>query len=417
MNDRQDSSSSGYIVIVDDRPETLQMLSIMLLKQGYKVRQANNPQIALKRIFSDPPDAILLDINMPEMNGFEVCSQIKARPETRDIPVIFMSALDSVADKLEAFSVGGVDYISKPFQLAEVLARVDTHIKLRRSQIHLQEQAKLLQAQNALLQGEICELFSTEHDLYEDLKLAVKQNEFELYYQPLIEFDSEKIYCFETLIRWHHPQRGMISPLDFIPVAEATGIIGEIGKWVISEACRQLSVWTQQFPDHGLSLSVNVSGKQLIDSSLVKHVKQVLAETSIEPHKLKIEITESAVMLDQNIGLDILRQLKNLGTQLYIDDFGSGYSSLNRLYDFPFDGLKIDQSFVRQEKWVLVNAITMLAITLDKDVIAEGIETAAQLETLKILACKNGQGFYFSRPVTAKAATNLINENIKSLES
>jgi len=155
----------------------------------------------------------------------------------------------------------------------------------------------------------------------------------------------------------------------------------------------------------------------LIDSSLVKHVKQVLEETSIEPHKLKIEITESAVMLDQDIGLDILRQLKNLGTQLYIDDFGSGYSSLNRLYDFPFDGLKIDQSFVRQEKWVLVNAITMLAITLDKDVIAEGIETEAQLETLKILACKQGQGFYFSRPVTAKAATNLINENIKSLES
>jgi len=417
VNDRQDSSSSGYIVIVDDRPETLQMLSIMLLNQGYKVRQANNPQIALKRIFSDPPDVILLDINMPEMNGFEVCSQIKTRPETRDIPVIFMSALDSVADKLEAFSVGGVDYISKPFQLAEVLARVDIHIKLRRSQIHLQDQAKLLQAQNTVLQGEICELFSTEHDLYEDLKLAVKQNEFELYYQPLIEFDSEKIYCFETLIRWHHPQRGMVSPLDFIPVAEATGIIREIGKWVISEACRQLNVWTQQFPDHGLSLSVNVSGKQLIDSSLVKHVKQVLEETSIEPHKLKIEITESAVMLDQDIGLDILRQLKNLGTQLYIDDFGSGYSSLNRLYDFPFDGLKIDQSFVRQEKWVLVNAITMLAITLDKDVIAEGIETEAQLETLKILACKQGQGFYFSRPVTAKAATNLINENIKSLES
>jgi diguanylate cyclase len=404
-----DSNSSGYVVIVDDRPETLQMLSVMFLTQGYKVQQANSGQQALARIFSDPPDLVLLDINLPEMNGYEVCDKLKATAETRDIPIIFMSALDNVVDKLEAFAVGGIDYVSKPFQLAEVLARVDTHIKLRRTQIELQQRAKQLHTQNTILQGEACDAFGVTREFYGDLLLAIENQEFELYYQPIVEFEDQRIIGFETLIRWQHPQRGMISPLDFIPLAEVTGLINPIGKWVVQEACKQLSIWHQQFPQHqDLSLTINVSGKQLMDNSLVKHVETVLQQTSIDPNKLKIEITESSIMLDPDLGLDILRQLKNLGIQLYIDDFGSGYSSLSRLYDFPFDGLKIDQSFVMNGKWVLVNAITMLAITLDKEVIAEGIETSEQLETLKILACKQGQGYFFSRPVDAKKATELI---------
>lgn len=328
---------------------------------------------------------------------------------TNQIPVIFISAIDNELDKLEAFSAGGLDYINKPFQLTEVLARVETHLKIRLLQTQLQEQAKLLQNQNVILRKEISDLLGIDYSLHEDLQLALERKEFQLYYQPIFELETETLVGFEALLRWQHPQRGLISPLHFIPLAESTGLIDAIGKWVIHHACTQLAQWNQQIPNTShIHVSLNVSTKQLSNPDLVSYVQQVLDETKINPHSLKLEITESTVMNDPDNTKIILRQLKALGLQFYIDDFGTGYSSLRRLNDFPIDALKIDQSFIRQEEWVMVNAILMMAFALDIDVVAEGIETAQQLNTLKVLGCKQGQGYLLGKPLDILGATRLL---------
>ncbi|CAN1210690.1 EAL domain-containing protein [Tumidithrix helvetica PCC 7403] len=401
--------NEASILIVDDTPYNCQLLSTMLSRQGYKVLKAENGEKALSLVDRDIPDLILLDIRMPDLSGIEVCIRLKDNPTTADIPVIFISAIDEESDKVEAFSVGGIDYINKPFHLAEVLARVQTHLKVRTLQAQLQEQAMLLKRQNVSLQKELSTLLGIDKSLHEDLLLALERQQLQLYYQPIIDLDTKAIRGFEALIRWQHPERGFISPLNFIPLAEATGLINPIGKWVIHQACSQLYLWTHQFPDSSdLTISVNVSTKQLANPDLIEHVQKVLQETQIAPNSLKLEITESSVMSDPDHAMHILSKLQDLGVQFYMDDFGTGYSSLRRLNDFPIDVLKIDQSFIRQEEWVVVNAILMLAFALDKEVIIEGIETEEQLKALKTLGCRHGQGYLFSRPLDVEGATQLL---------
>jgi diguanylate cyclase len=401
--------NQASILIVDDTPYNCQLLSTMLSMQGYRVLKAENGEKALAVVDREIPDLILLDIRMPDLTGIEVCIRLKDNPATADIPVIFISAIDEESDKVEAFSVGGIDYINKPFHLAEVLARVQTHLKLRLLQSQLQEQALLLKRQNTTLQKELSSLLGIDQSLHDDLVIAIEKEQFQLYYQPIVDLETKLILGFEALIRWQHPERGFISPLNFIPLAEATGLIDPIGRWVIHQACVQLYAWSQQFPSIlNLTISVNVSTKQLANPDLIDHVKMVLQETKIAPHGLKIEITESSVMGDPDHAMHILSGLQELGVQFYMDDFGTGYSSLRRLNDFPIDVLKIDQSFIKQEEWVVVKAIMMLALALNKEVIIEGIETEAQLTALKSLGCCHGQGYLFSRPLDVEGATKLL---------
>ncbi|MEE3717774.1 EAL domain-containing protein [Tumidithrix elongata RA019] len=401
--------NEACILIVDDTPYNCQLLSTMLSRQGYKVLKAENGERALALVDREIPDLILLDIRMPDLSGIEVCIRLKDNPTTADVPVIFISAIDEESDKVEAFSVGGIDYINKPFHLAEVLARVQTHLKVRSLQSQLQEQAMLLKLQNISLQKELSTLLGVDKSLHEDLQLALEKEQLQLYYQPILDLDTKVIRGFEALIRWQHPERGFISPLNFIPLAEATGLIDPIGKWVIHQACSQLYLWTHQFSDaSALTISVNVSTKQLANPDLIDHVQKVLQETKIAPNTLKLEITESSVMSDPDHAMHILSKLQDLGVQFYMDDFGTGYSSLRRLNDFPIDVLKIDQSFIKQEEWVVVNAILMLAFALDKEVIIEGIETEDQLKALKTMGCRHGQGYLFSRPLDIEGATKLL---------
>lgn len=410
-NKQATKEPKASVLIVDDTPENIQLLSIILGNQGYAVYKAECGQMALNSARANLPDLILLDIRMPDLSGFEVCVKLKADPITSEIPVIFISAADDAADKLEAFSAGGVDYISKPFQIVEVLARIETHLRLRLLQIELQEQTKLLENQNTSLQREICTLLNVDRSLHDALELAIKRQEFQLYYQPIVELETLKINGFEALLRWHHPDRGFISPLEFIPVAEATGSIAPIGEWVISQACRQMSSWQKQLPNTAhLTVSVNVSSKQLTHSGLVDRIQTILDETELNPTNLKLEITESAVMQEPVRAASMLCQLKKLGPQLCIDDFGTGYSSLGRLNDFPIDVLKIDRSFVRREDWRIVKAIIDLAHTLSMDVVAEGIETSAQLAELKKLDCKHGQGYFFAKPLAAAKVDEFLSD-------
>ena len=593
------------ILIVDDTPENLRLLSKMLTKEGYNIRKALNGQMALTAVQSVVPDLILLDIMMPSMDGYQVCKHLKADPRTAEIPVIFLSALSDAFDKVKAFGVGGADYITKPFQLEEVLTRVQNQLTLKAAKIQNQqinaqleervkERTHQLELANQELKREIsermllqeqllkmalydaltglpnrflfmerleqalkrakqhpdyrfavlfldCDRFKVVNDslghfvgdellvalarrleaslnqtdtlarlsgdefaillteieninsvtliadeilkalsfpfqlkrqevfinasigitlsnlnyeqseyllrdadtamyraktlgkgqyqifdsemhnaaievlqLENDLRRAVNQQEFIVHYQPIIALTTGKIVGFEALVRWNHPQQGLISPTLFIPIAEETGLINPIGNWVLREACYQLQQWYhQKLTDYPLTMSVNLSARQFAQPDLIEQIDIILAETQLKPQSLKLEITESVIMKNSQPVKVILQQLQERQIQLCIDDFGTGYSSLSYLHNFPIDNIKIDRSFIsslngNSDNLGLISAIMNIAQALKMSVTAEGIETAQQLEQLRVLNCDFGQGYLFSKPLDGKNATNLI---------
>jgi diguanylate cyclase (GGDEF)-like protein len=606
-------NSKGKILLVDDRIENLELLSSILTKAGYEIRRAINGATALMGVRSAPPDLILLDINMPDMNGYEVCRHLKKDIQYQDIPVIFISALDDGLDKVKAFSAGGVDYISKPFEMMEVLSRIENHIqikagrtKLKQLNLELEQRvadrtAELTAAKEALeqenlerrkaqamlehmawhdpltdlpnrawlmrtLQGLIehskqnaayqfavlfldCDRFKVVndslghmigdkllveiahrlldslptkaaiarfggdefilileaiHDLDEakqlaealqntlaapfnidrhemyvsasigivlgskvdhpkdlvrnadiamyhakalgraryyvfnaelynnaqkrleletDLRRAVERQEFFLQYQPIVSLKNEKIEGFEALVRWNHPQYGLISPLDFIPVAEETGLIVLLDQWVLAEACRQFQAWKTEVEAAAigdcsaeilsLKISVNLSAKQFSQPGLIDTIDQIFKTTGFESRNLNLEITESTLMDDpQSNGL-ILNALKDRHIQLAIDDFGTGYSSLSYLHRFSVGTLKIDRAFVSRlgpdgEGVRMIEAIISMAQSLGITVVAEGVETSEQAVQLRQLGCECAQGYWFSKPLNPESAIRLL---------
>ena len=591
MNSDQTGIIQEDILIVDDTLENLRLLSTMLIKQGYNVRKAINGKMALTAVQTVVPDLILLDIMMPEMDGYEVCQRLKANQQTAKIPVIFLSALNEVFDKVKAFEVGAVDYISKPFQFEEVLVRVQNQMALKSAQreilklnTELEEKVKertqqlefanarllkmalydsltglpnralflerLEQALNCAKVDSVyqfavlfldCDRFKVVNDslghlvgdelliavarrleaslsqkdtlsrlggdefailltdiqdfnyttfvadgileslsspfqlqghevfisasigialgnstvhqpehllrdadtamyrakalgkgqyhifapamhdaalqllhLESNLRKAINQQEFIVHYQPIIDLSDGKIAGFEALVRWQHPQYGMISPQSFIPIAEETSLIIPIDRWVLQQACHQLRLWHQEkLTDYPLFISVNLSARQFAQLDLIDRIDQILTETQLNPQCLKLEITESAIMDNVNFAAVILQKLRERSIGLSIDDFGTGYSSLSYMHSFPVSSLKIDRSFVQRldgnpENLGLIPAIISIAKTMGMSAIAEGIETTQQLNQLKTLGCDFGQGYLFSKPVEAQRATELI---------
>jgi len=241
--------------------------------------------------------------------------------------------------------------------------------------------------------------------LESDLHQALARHELELHYQPRVDFLSGTVIGYEALLRWHHPEDGLVMPGTFIPIAEDSGLIMPIGEWVIHEACQQMKRWR----DAGFGVdcvAVNLSARQFFDRQLPERVRTALADAGIEPHCLELEITESILMANTEETLGLFAELKNLGVKLSIDDFGTGFSSLSYLKRFRVDNLKIDHSFVRDigsdpDDAAIVRAIVNLAQSLQLHVIAEGVETKAQLEYLAGCGCHEAQGFYFARPMPA----------------
>ncbi len=248
----------------------------------------------------------------------------------------------------------------------------------------------------------------------------LKQEEFRLHYQPIISLTTGKIIGFEALIRWHHPKQGLISPQDFIPLAEETGMIVSIGQWVLYEACRQMYKWHKQFPSSlPLTISVNFSGKQITQPDVFTQVKHILQESGLKPCSLKLEITETFLMDNFELANTILSQLTELNVEMHMDDFGTGYSSLSYLHRLPIKTLKIDRSFVsnigsRGENLEIVRAIVTLAHNLNMSVTAEGIETVEQLAQLKALQCDYGQGYFFLPPIEGAEVELLLAANLCS---
>ena len=605
MNRRPELEVPRKILIVDDVPENLQLLSTTLSKQGYEVRRAKNGSMALMGARNNVPDLILLDINMPGLSGYQVCEQLKADSATRSIPIIFLSAQDDLEDKVKAFELGGADFIGKPFQIEEVLARVGNQLALQAAyaeiktfneklELRVQERTAQLESANSILQQEIfqrhqlesklrhdalhdnltglpnrslfmertkkcldntisnpheqfailfidldrfkiindslghlvgdeilitcaqrlsncvtskttlarlggdeftilleqiadsndavlvakkilqefaqpfqvnnrsltitvsigiviaTENYRQEIDLLRDadtalyrakelgkaryeifdrqmyvqamhrleleneLRQGILRGELVLYYQPIISLHNMKLSGFEALVRWQHPQRGFMNPGEFIPLAEETGLIISLGKWVMHEACNQLKVWQDKLPEaHSLIMSINVTGDELRSPGFLTSIDKIIAKTQVNSSRLKLEMTESVLIEDSEEVIKVLEQIKARNIQLSIDDFGTGYSSLSYLPQFPVDNLKIDRSFVNamdvgQQNMEIVKTIFTLAQALNMQVIAEGIETEAQLSSLRALGVEFGQGFLFSKPLTPELSEKMI---------
>jgi diguanylate cyclase (GGDEF)-like protein len=609
MNSTDLDGMRADILIVDDTPLNLRLLSNILAKAGYQVRQALSGEMALRAVQALPPDLLLLDIMMPSMDGYMLCQTLKANSATASIPVVFLSALSDGLDKAKAFAVGGADYITKPFHLEEVLARVQNQLALKAAQYDNQQlnaqlearvkerthqleianrelyreilERKVLQAQllemahhdaltglpnraffldrtkqaldavktdqtaqfavlfldcdrfkvvndslghfmgdqlllaiarrlRALLpttimlarlggdeftmllprftdqasvvqlvkqilnaftqpfQLEQHEVFitasigiaigSAEYSLPEhllrdadmamyrakasgsgpyqvfdptlhqtaiqrlqleiDLRKAIHQQELVVHYQPIVTIDTGSLVGFEALVRWQHPQKGLVSPAVFIPIAEETGLITQIGHWVLKRSCQQLQQWqAEKRLSAPLTMSVNLSARQFTQPDLVEQIDQILAETQLDPRYLKLEITESAIMGNAQAAAIVLQELRKRHIQLSIDDFGTGYSSLSYLHSFPVDTLKIDRSFIQQmgedaDSLGLVPLIINIAQKMGMTVVAEGIETQLQLDHLKALHCDFGQGFFFFKPLEADKISALLSSKI-----
>ncbi|CAN2041617.1 diguanylate cyclase [Candidatus Magnetomoraceae bacterium gMMP-15] len=253
--------------------------------------------------------------------------------------------------------------------------------------------------------------------LENDLRSAINKNELRLYYQPIVSVGSQEIKGFEALVRWKHPLRGIISPDEFIPIAEETSLIIPLGQWVIAEACRQMKEWQEIIPgSENLTVSVNVSTKQFLQRDLLDFIIEVLDETAFDPKCLKIELTESTIMKDPKSAVEQFNRMKAIGLQILIDDFGTGYSSFSYLQKFPIDYLKIDRSFIsgpgcEKENAEIVKTIVALARNLGLSVVAEGVESESQLNILKNINCNNAQGYLFSKPVDKYDAEKLIKKN------
>ena len=251
-------------------------------------------------------------------------------------------------------------------------------------------------------------------ELERDLRHALDRGELSVHFQPIVDMTDSRPLGFEALMRWNHPQRGTIPPLDFIPIAEETGLIVPIGAWVLQTACEQLGRWHERGHET-LQLSVNLSARQFQERNLVATIAAAIAQTGVPPGAVELELTESVIMRDAPETVRRLRELTALGLRLSIDDFGTGYSSLGYLKAFPISALKIDRSFVRDverdpNSAALAQAIIALATSLKLKVVAEGVETPGQLELLRGFGCHELQGYIFSRPLKPDDLLRLLEE-------
>jgi diguanylate cyclase (GGDEF)-like protein len=615
LNIDRSATATAKILIVDDTPDNLDLLSSVLKKRGYEIRCAISGSIALQIAQSKWADLILLDIQMPEMDGYEVCQQLKANSQTENIPVIFISALDDIGDKKKAFALGGVDYITKPFQIKEVVVRVANQIAISSAkaqilELNAQLEAKVqkrtaqLEVINQKLKAEIeqkqqvqdrllrmalqdsitglanrnafvsriqqalklaakqpnyffavilleCDRFKTikrsighiesnqlfmaignrlgallpkssllsrfegdefaifidevteisnvtelveqiqqkliapfqlqrrkisintnvgitignqdyqdsdrllndadiamqkaktignnqyqvfQPDMYIQLhfdveyaqreleiKQALQNQEFLIYYLPIVALNTGNTVELEALVRWQHPEKGLIAPKDFVPIAEETGLIISIGDVVLKQACRQISLWQQRSSlQKNLRISINLSAKQLFEPNLLPKIDLILKKTQLYGRNLKLEISEAAILENEPAALDILPKLKKRQIILSLDNFGTGYSSLTYLHRFPFDNLKIDRSLVNNiqetiplpaenaSKIVLIEQILNLAHQMNMTVTAEGIETQYQFDFLKKMGCDYGEGHLISELLDTDAVENYL---------
>ena len=342
----------------------------------------------------------------------------------------FAILLDGIEEESEATRIADrlLKSLQEPFYLDGIEMYTTASVGIAISDGHYHRPEEILRdADNAMYRakssGRACyETFNKEMharvlallETENDLRRAIEREEFILHYQPIIDVQTACLRGFEALIRWQHPEKGLLSPGRFISVAEDTGLIIPMGWWAMNEACRQLVEWQKKFPAfQSLSMNVNLSVKQFIHTELIQNIQQILKESGLAPSLLKVELTESALIQSPEKAKELLHAIRECGIRLCMDDFGTGYSSLSYLHNFPFDTLKIDRSFVSHitenvKNLKIVKTILSLCNDLELDVVAEGVETVEQLEKLRELHCMNAQGYYFSHPKSKAEIEELL---------
>lgn len=404
------------ILVIEDDELIRETLLQLLESQSYRVIVAQNGRVGIQMALSEIPDLILCDVQMPEQDGYEVLRTLRQNSLVATIPFIFLTAQGAKADFRRGMELGADDYLTKPFTKAELVGAISSRISKR--QTITQPLTEALQQAEARLNDLINDSTTASIVCPEKLALeallrrALAQGEFQVYYQPQVDIASGQIIGAEALVRWQNPDRGIISPAEFIPLAEETGLIIPIGEWVLLSACAQAASWLAA----GFSpfkISVNLSARQLSDPELKTRVVQILETTGLEPANLELEMTESALVEKASVAGATLNELKALGIGIAIDDFGTGYATLGYLKQFAFDSLKIDRIFVRNanedpQNAAITTAVILLGHSLNMTVVAEGVETEAELDFLRQNQCDIMQGYLFSRPVPAPIFESLL---------
>ncbi|MCF8473784.1 MAG: bifunctional diguanylate cyclase/phosphodiesterase [Emcibacter sp.] len=297
----------------------------------------------------------------------------------------------------------------------------ESHYHIQHAHIAMQRLKTTSSNKTLVYQPELQVRANSRLILEDDLRKALKKSALTVNYQPIISLQNGSLIGFEALCRWNHPKNGMISPIEFIPLAEETGLILPLGNFILREACKNLKIWTDKYQNIShLVMNINVSGLQLLQDDFVSIIQEAMLKSGITGQQLKLEITETTLIENAEIARDKLLDLKALGVALAIDDFGTGYSSLSYLNLFPIDTLKIDKSFVNKmsatkDSYKIVHIISTLAQTLGMNLVAEGIEEQDQMMALKKLGCQAGQGFLFSKPLSFENAEEYIRKELTSL--
>ncbi|MFZ0353834.1 MAG: EAL domain-containing protein, partial [Pseudolabrys sp.] len=338
---------------------------------------------------------------------------------------IIMTQMEQAADAA-TLSKRIRDSVIKPYQVEGHQIVTDISIGISVAPMDAVESAELLRNADMALydaksdgrgtfrffEPEMNTRMKVRRELEMDLRKALATEQFELHYQPLVVLETNDVNGFEALLRWNHPTRGMVSPADFIPIAEETGLIVPLGEWVLKAACNEAVNW----PEH-IKVAVNLSPAQLNSRNLVSMVTSVLNETGMPPHKLQLEITETVLLQNTFTTLATLHELRKMGVQIALDDFGTGYSSLSYLRSFPFDKIKIDRSFIQDlsngaEPLAIVNAVAGLAKCLNMTSTAEGVETQQQMDVLQAIGCTEMQGYLFSHARPANEIRQFFQRNV-----
>jgi EAL domain-containing protein (putative c-di-GMP-specific phosphodiesterase class I)/FixJ family two-component response regulator len=398
------------ILVIDDDPVIRHHIIKILKAERFEVVGAENGMQGLSLAMLHLPDVILCDVLMPELNGYGVLMALRANPATATVPFVFLTGKTDRAEIRQGMELGADDYLTKPFTKAELVGAIAIRLKKQEAFAELYNTLQI-QSNEFIIQQDANEKLA---QLKTSLYSALKREEFLVYYQPQISMNTGKIVGAEALVRWQHHEKGLISPTEFIPVAEKTGFIIPLGEWILETACQQVQAWKNDgFP--GLRVAVNLSPRQFHQPDLSSRVAQILEKVGLAPSSLELELTESLMVEDVKSAIATLTQLKNLGISISIDDFGTGYSSLSYLTQYPFDALKIDRSFVRNitdgcRNAAIVKAIIEMAHSLRLEVIAEGVETEAEKDFLWRSECDVMQGYLFSPPLSAANFEKLLIE-------
>jgi len=388
--------SQRIVYMIDDEPEFLAVLTDVVEVTGHTVHAFNNGHDFFDQVDAFEKNSLLiLDLQMPEMDGVEVIRRLSVMSSPPKL--ILMSGHDSgilhsVEKLARARSLDVISYVEKPIDI-ELFKQLLTENKPNSC-----EPSDLLTT-----------IFDNNEDHFEELQSAINDDQLVLHYQPQIEINSGKLIGVEALVRWQHPEAGLLYPDKFVPAAEKNGLISSLTQWVIDTAVKQKQQWQQQ--GINIHVSVNISAHDITSLTFPEQFAELLADNLLDPTMLILEVTESALMEELITSLDILTRLRLKGVGLSIDDFGTGYSSLSQLHRIPFTELKIDRSFVSkmtvdEEAKAIVKTCILLGHELKLQVVAEGVETEEQLILLNTLGCDIAQGYFIGRPGEAKGISD-----------